>query len=33
MQRIYAKRLLLATLILIAVLAVLFAVLQGGLPF
>jgi len=33
MQRIYAKRLLLTTLILIAVLTVLFAVFQGGLPF
>lgn len=33
MQRIYARRLLLATLILILVLTVLFAVLQGGLPF
>ena len=33
MQRIYAQRLLLATLILILVLTVLFAVLQGGLPF
>ena len=33
MQRIYAKRLLLATLILTLVLTVLFAVLQGGLPF
>ena len=33
MQRIYAQRLLLATLILILVLTVLFAALQGGLPF
>ena len=33
MQRIYAQRLLLATLILILVLTVLFAVLQGGPPF
>ncbi|GEM_PF-1460563 len=33
MQRIYAKRLLVGTLILILVLTVLFAVLQGGLPF
>ena len=33
MQRIYARRLLLATLFLILVLVVLFAVLQGGLPF
>jgi len=33
MQRIYAQRLLWATLILILVLTVLFAVLQGGLPF
>ena len=33
MQRIYARRLLLATLILTLVLVVLFAVLQGGLPF
>jgi hypothetical protein len=33
MQRIYAQRILLATLILILVLTVLFAVLQGGLPF
>jgi hypothetical protein len=33
MQRIYAKRLLLATVIIVVVLSVLFAVLQGGLPF
>lgn len=33
MQRIYAQRLLLATLIFMLVLTVLFAVLQGGLPF
>ena len=33
MQRIYAQRLLLATLILILVFIVLFSVLQGGLPF
>jgi len=33
MQRIYAQRLLRITLILILVLVVLFAVLQGGLPF
>lgn len=33
MQRIYAKRLLLATLGLLLALSLLFAVLQGGLPF
>ncbi len=33
MQRVYAQRLLLATLVLILALSVLFAVLQGGLPF
>jgi len=33
MQRIYAQRLLWVTLILILVLVVLFAALQGGLPF
>ncbi len=32
MQRIHARRLLIATLILIGVLALAFAVLQGGLP-
>lgn len=33
MQRIYARRLLWVTLILILTLVVIFAVLQGGLPF
>ena len=33
MQRIYAKRLLLATVVVTVVLSLLFAVLQGGLPF
>jgi len=33
MQRIYAQRLLMITLILVLLLTVLFAVVQGGLPF
>lgn len=33
MQRIYAQRLLIVTLILILVFVLIFAVLQGGMPF
>ncbi len=33
MQRIYAKRLMIATLVLILVFSLAFALIQGGLPF
>lgn len=33
MQRIYARRLIIATLTLMVVLVLVFSVLQGGLPF
>ena len=33
MQKIYARRLIIATLALIGVLALAFSFLQGGLPF
>lgn len=33
MYRIYARRLMLATLTLILVLVIAFSILQGGLPF
>lgn len=33
MQRLYARRLIIATLALILLLALVFAIWQGGLPF